>query len=190
MRFKDYVWPHNPRVYEIAFQKDVVSHKVPFGTCVLQNMGRRHRVLRGEGEFAGAGAYAEFQRLASVFYDTTPGVLTHPLWNTARAYFVALRLKQEPAENYVAYAFEFWECYDAYPHAITPVAVPAAAASRETASVAGTGTGGAEYYTAVYGDCLWNIARDNGLTLSELLALNPQVRNPNILMVGDSVRVK
>ena len=50
MRFKDYVWPHNPKIYEIGFQWDVRAHRVPFGLYTLQNMGRQYRVLRGEGE--------------------------------------------------------------------------------------------------------------------------------------------
>ena len=56
MRFKDYVWPHNPRIYEIRYTKDIASRRVPFGLYTLQNMGRGHRVLRGEGEFSGPGA--------------------------------------------------------------------------------------------------------------------------------------
>ena len=184
MRFKDYVWPHNPRVYEIGFRRDVQVQRVPFGAYVLQDMGRRHRILKGEGEFSGAGAYREFQKLATVFYDPEPGILVHPLWNTTRAYLVSLSLRQEPTENYVAYAFEFWEVYDGY-----------AAKLEKTGTVApgvqpGSAAPDAEYYTAVRGDCMWNIARDHGMTLSALLALNPQVKNPNILMVGDRLRVK
>ena len=57
MRFKSYVWPHNPRTYEIEFRRGIVTHKVPFGAYTLQNLGRTNRVLRGEGEFCGAGAY-------------------------------------------------------------------------------------------------------------------------------------
>ena len=47
-----------------------------------------------------------------------------------------------------------------------------------------------EYYTAVWGDCLWSIANAYGLTLNGLLALNPQIKNPNVLYVGDRVRVR
>ena len=189
MRFKNYVWPHNPRVYEIIYSKDVVSHRVPFGLYTLQNMGRQHRILKGEGEFAGEGAYAEFKKLAEVFYENSPGVLAHPLWDAATAYFVALRLKQEPTENYVAYSFEFWECYDGY----TSSATPAAGSGTGSAASGTTATATARnavYYTAAYGDCLWNIARAYNLTLTELLALNPQIRNPNVLAAGDNVRVK
>ena len=35
MRFKDYVWPHNPRVYEMSYKKELVSHRVPFGLYTL-----------------------------------------------------------------------------------------------------------------------------------------------------------
>ena len=183
MRFKDYVWPHNPRVYEIGFQRDVHAQRVPFGAYVLQDMGRHHRVLKGEGEFTGEGAYREFQKLATLFYDPKPGVLVHPLWNTTKAHLVSLSLRQEPTENYVAYAFEFWESYDGYTAKIEKTGASAAVS-------VSTADSGEEYYTAVRGDCMWNIARDHGLTLQALLALNPQVKNPNILMVGDRLRVK
>ena len=186
MRFKDYVWPHNPKVYEIGFRWDLRAHRVPFGLYTLQNMGRQHRVLRGEGEFTGRGAYKEFQKLATVFYDGTPGILVHPLWNTTKAYFVSLSLRQEPTENYVAYAFEFWECFDGY----TPLLVKTKSSGKSAAAQTAAKSGGAEYYTAVRGDCMWNIATSRGMTLAELLALNPQVKNPNILMVGDVLRVK
>ena len=31
MRYKDYVWPHNPRVYTIDYQRTMGERKVPFG---------------------------------------------------------------------------------------------------------------------------------------------------------------
>ena len=176
MRFKDYVWPHNPRVYEIAYRRDVKAHAVPFGLYVLQNMGRRHRVLRGEGEFCGAGAYAEFKKLATVFYDNTPGLLVHPLWDAANAYFVSLELKQEPTENYVRYAFEFWECFDGYRAALK-------SAGERTAS------GAAEYVVAA-GDSIWSIAAAQGISVPALLELNPGLRNANLLAAGTRLRLR
>lgn len=186
MRFKDYVWPHNPRVYEIGFRRDIRAHRVPFGSYVLQDMGRQHRVLRGEGEFTGPGAYQEFRRLAKVFYDGGAGMLFHPLWDTAKAYFVSLSLRQEPTENYVAYAFEFWECGDGYTAALTGAGQNGGGADIKTAAK----SGGAAYYTVQRGDCMWNIARAKGLTLAELVALNPQVKNPNLIYPGEVLRVK
>lgn len=189
MRFKNYVWPHNPRVYEIRFQKKITEHHVPFGRTMLRSMGLGCRIMRGEGEFTGPGAYEEFKKLASVFYDDSPGVLTHPLWQPATVYFSALELRQEPTEDYVAYSFEFRECFDAYDAGVRALYTPAAAVSAAPALVTAAAADAEKWYTAVYGDCLWNIARSNGMSLNELLALNPQIKNPNLLYVGDRVRI-
>ena len=68
MRYKDYVWPHNPRVYTIEYKRTMGARKVPFGRYHLQDLGPAQRVMRGEGEFVGEGAYGEFKKLATVFY--------------------------------------------------------------------------------------------------------------------------
>lgn len=189
MRYKDYTWPHNPRVYEIRFERQMAVHKVPFGQYMLQAMGRKRRILRGEGEFIGPGAYDEFKKLATLFYEDTPGLLTHPVWQVSNAYLVHLRLRQEPTENYVAYSFEFWESYDEYSRGATLVASGAASSAPANRGVSDVRRTEEQWYTAVSGDCLWNIARARGMTLQALLALNPQIKNPNILYVGDRVRV-
>ncbi len=180
MRFKDYIWPHNPRVYSIEYKRRVVSHAVPFGLYVLQNMGRDNRIFKGEGEFAGAGAYGEFKKLATVFYGTKPGLLVHPLWQEAQCYFVSLELLQEPREDYVSYSFEFWECYDGYE---TELKILSAQKEEETPAAE------EQYYSVVYGDCLYTIAQRHGLSLTELIELNPQLRNTNMIYPGDRIRV-
>jgi prophage DNA circulation protein len=185
MRFKSYVWPHNPRTYEIEFRRGIVTHKVPFGAYTLQNLGRTNRVLRGEGEFCGAGAYEEFKKLASVFYEDTPGILVHPLWQTANAYFADLSLKEVPTQDYVSYTFEFWECFDGYESGAVKVSY--SGGTSLTAASAGK-TSGKSWYTVKSGDCMWNIANACGLTLAELVALNPQVKNPNLIYPGDVLR--
>jgi prophage DNA circulation protein len=185
MRYKTFVWPHNPRIYEIDYRRTVAVHNVPFGLYTLQDMGRTCRVMKGEGEFCGQGAYSDFGRLACLFYEGTPGVLVHPLWQTASAYLVKLSLKQEPTEDYVAYTFEFWEDYDGYETGairITGSTAQGASASAQTAA------SGKKYHTVVYGDTMWAIARSNGLTLSALVAMNPQVKNPNLIYPGDVIR--
>ena len=180
MRFKDYVWPHNPRVYTMDYNREVVQNKVPGGGYVLQDLGRSCRVMAGEGEFVGEGAYAEFGKLATVFYDPGPGLLVHPLWQTARAYFAALRLEQEPRADYVRYAFEFWEDGGnegrvkkvERQEEQTP-------ASREEEV----------FHTVKQGETLWGISRQYGVSLEALLEKNPGIRNPNLIFVGEKVRV-
>lgn len=61
MRYKDYVWPHNPETYTISFKRQVAVAKVPFGRYGMQDLGMSYRVMEGEGVFAGKGAYDEFK---------------------------------------------------------------------------------------------------------------------------------
>lgn len=186
MRYKSYTWPHNPRVYSIDFRRPVAAHKLPFGRYYLQDLGMSYRVMEGEGEFIGPGAYAEFQRLACIFYENGPGLLIHPLWQVSNAYFVSLRVEQAPRPDYVRYSFTFWEDYGLYSGL--------AARTGESAYTAEDG-GGQEhsqtaYHQVVKGDTLWALARRYGVTLAELIALNPQIKNPNLIRVGEEVRVR
>ena len=121
MRFKEFTWPHNPEVYTVEYRRRLAVHRVPFGPCVLQDLGSVYRVLRGRGVFAGSEAYQQFQALASVFRQEGPGLLVHPVWQTANAWFVELSVRQEPTEDYVRYGFTFWECYDGYRRGLAEV---------------------------------------------------------------------
>lgn len=179
MRYGSYVWPHNPRVYEIEYNRRIVCHKIPGGLYALSDMGRDQRILRGEGEFAGEGAYEEFKKLACMFYLDEPQTLVHPIWQSAPAWFVGLKLRQEPREDYVSYEFEFWECFDGYELSAKKIEKPldekvTAPAQRIS-------------HELKWGDTLWGLAVDNGMTLNRLLELNPQIKNPNIYCVGDIV---
>ena len=184
MRFKGFVWPHNPRVYTIAFERKLAVHKIPFGLHYLQSLGQTRRVLRGEGEFVGQRAYDTFKQLANVFYEETPGMLVHPVWMTTNAWFAALELRQAPRRDYVAYSFEFWEALsNGNTTELTSV----------TAASGGTQTGGntqGEWHTVVRGDTLWGLSRRYGVALNSIIALNPQIRNPNLIYPGQRVRIK
>jgi len=189
MRYKDYTWPHNPRVYSIDYRRTMAAHKDPFSGYQLQDLGTSHRVMEGEGEFVGAGAYAEFKRLASVFYLKGPGLLVHPLWQAANTYFVALRVEQAPRPDYVRYSFEFWEENSQYSGLVTRVTEPVRSAGTAAQTAAQT-SGQASYHRVVKGDTLWALSKRYGVTLTELIALNPQIKNPNLIHVGQEVRVR
>ena len=186
MRYKNFIWPHNPRVYSIEFKRTMGADKVPFGRYVLQDLGPEQRIMEGEGEFVGENAYELFKQLATVFYSDGPGLLVHPVWQTSNAYFVELSLTQEPRADYVRYHFTFWESYDGH-----------STGTKVTST--GTGSGGQEgnssassqeqWYTVVRGDTMWGIARKYGMSLTALVTLNPQIKNPNLILVGQKVRV-
>lgn len=182
MKYKDFTWPHNPRTYTIEYRRAMGQHKVPFGRYHLQDLGPTRRVMKGEGEFVGEGAYREFGKLATVFYDSGPGVLIHPAWQTANAYFVELSLAQEPRKDYVRYTFTFWESFNGY---------EAKARAAGTGKAPGkAGTAGQVWHTVVKGESLWKIARDYGVELGTVVALNPDIKNPNLILPGERVRVK
>lgn len=188
MRYKNYIWPHNPRVYSIDYGKKLVAHKIPYGLYCLQNLGRTNRIMAGEGEFVGEDAYSQFGMLANVFYEDTPGLLVHPLWQVSNAYFVSLRLEQEPRPDYVRYSFVFWEDYSQTGDLVLRVTGSTGGTEGGTQSTAASSA--PQYHRVVKGDTLWALAKTYGLTLSELIALNPQIKNPNLIYVGDEVRVK
>ena len=182
MQYKGFVRPHNPRTYTITYDRQVAVHKVPFGRYAMQDLGMTHRVMRGEGEFVGPEAYDTFRALASVFYEGGPGTLLHPVWQSAQVYFVALALTQEPRKDYVRYTFTFWETYSRYRDTLAP----AGASDEGSGSQSGGGTTspGGRTHTVAQGETLWGIAQAWGVTLGELLAKNPQLKNPNVIQPG------
>ncbi len=179
MRYKNYVWPHNPRVYSIEYERVMAENKVPYGLYHLQDLGRTRRVMRGEGEFAGPDAYAQFGALANVFYDPGAGELIHPLWQTASAHFVELTLRQEPRADYVSYSFTFWEDLEYYDAVLRP-------------ENSGQQTAAADrlVHRVVKGETLWGLSKRYGVTVEHLLELNPQIKNPSRIQVGQEVRVR
>ncbi len=176
MQFKSFVWPHNPRTYTIDFTRQTALQKIPMGEYNLQDLGRSCRQMHGEGEFYGPEAYDTFKALATVFYEGGPGVLIHPVWQTANAYLVELELRQEPRRDYVAYRFVFQECLEEVT-GLKPVQPGSAVVP------------GASYHTAQVGETFWHIAAQYDLTYEELMALNPELRNPNLVLAGERVRV-
>lgn len=190
MRYKGFTWPHNPRIYSIDYERKMAVNKVPFGLYHLQDLGRTRRVMRGEGEFVGDDAYAQFGRLATVFYEDGPGLLIHPLWQIANAYFVELKLEQEPRPDYVRYSFVFWESTDRYSGKVNEVSGSTSAGSATAQTASGRSSGPAAYHRVVRGDTLWALANTYGVGIQKLIELNPQIKNPNLIYPGDEVRVR
>lgn len=176
MRFGSFVWPNNPRTYSLSCRRQTAVHKIPMGGFVVQDLGQTATVMKGEGEFFGARAYETFQALEAVFQKGGRETLVHPLWKTAGAYFTELELTQEPRDDYVAYRFTFCEA-------------PGAAQEEQEAQNEAQ-AGGKRYCELRAGQTLWSVAASYGLSMTQLLQLNPQIERPNSAAAGTRVRVR
>lgn len=180
MRYKSFSWPNNPRTYTLSCERRTAVLKAPMGGFFVQDLGRNCNILRGEGEFFGRDAYADYHRLEEVFRDGGPGELIHPQWPGGKACFTGLKLREEPREDYVAYSFEFCEDGDGQ---ADPAEAP------EGAGETGKTDRAAQYHTVVNGDTLWGICQSCGLSMEQILQLNPDISNPNLILTGQKVRV-
>lgn len=185
MRYKDFTWPHNPETYRSQCRREVAVHKIPFGGYVLQDLGPGCRVLEGEGTFAGRDAYETYRALEQVFAQSGPGLLVHPVWPAERAYFVTLELTEEPVPDLVRYRFAFWEDLGGYAGGLTEVAGGTSAGTAPPQSTAAAAS--QKTYRVCKGDTLWGIAGRCGVSLTALIAANPQIKNPNLIYPGETV---
>ena len=66
MQFQGYCWPNNPYEITVQYTRAVQEQQQPGCRSVVQNMGRRCRVIAGKGIFLGAGCREQFDRLAAL----------------------------------------------------------------------------------------------------------------------------
>lgn len=109
----------------------------------------------------------------------------HPgFWPASSAHFVTLELTQEPLPDFVRYRFAFWEDQGGYGAGLTEIPVSEAEGdgglTQTAPSYAGT-------YVVCKGDTLWGIAGRYGVALTDLIAANPQIKNPNLIYPGETV---
>lgn len=190
MRYRSFAWPNNPRTYTLRYTRRTAEHKVPMGRYAMQDLGRASRVLRGEGEFFGPDAYDTFRRLALEFEAGGAGQLVHPVFQSERVYFTSLTLTQTPRADYVAYAFEFREAGEEESGAGGALTVLKTGASGTGGTSAAASSAAPRTHTVVLGDTLWAIGKKYGRSVAELVALNPWISNPNLIYVGQEVRVQ
>lgn len=171
MKFRDFTWPHNPRTFTVEHRRALTSRKLPFQAYRVQDMGEDLCVFKGEGEFVGENAYGDFLRLAELFIEGSPGMLTHPVWPATEVYFASLKLRQEPKENYVNYEFEFWQNSDGKKRGKVKLELAP------------------EFYTVSPGDSIGDVVLKSGITAEEILRLNPEIKNINQLTPGSVLRL-
>ncbi len=106
LSYKTFVWPQNPHTYKEEFLREP-QYVTESGVTYFDGMGEQKLTVTGSGVFYGDDAFAQFQKLAALFADSSAGNLEHPIWGIRYCYFTRLELTQEPTDDYVSYAFTF-----------------------------------------------------------------------------------
>lgn len=169
MRYKNYVWPHNPSNIEVSVTRDLREINIPFKGSLIQDYGQEKRIVSGSGQFFGEDCIDQFESLFTIFKQNGSGYLVLPGITPFLAIFSELHLIGNTMPNIINYEFEFWEDL-----------------SSNIVSV-DLNEG---YHTVAEGDTLWSIALKYSLSVEELLNLNVNIKNPNKLVVGEKVKLK
>lgn len=188
LKFKNYTWPVNPATYKMIYEKNTAVHHYPYTNInEIEDLGMKPREVNGTGEFIGEGAYEEFGKLASIFYDTGPGLLVHPIWQIQQAVFTRLEPEQEPTPNYVKYSFAFIEhipetkIVEVKKEMVMPY-------SHEEKPTTLTKIESKEHIVKK-GECLSVIAKRYGTTWRAIAKKNPSIKNPNLIYPGQKLIV-
>ncbi|QEK12707.1 LysM peptidoglycan-binding domain-containing protein [Crassaminicella thermophila] len=188
LKYKSYIWPVNPSTYTMRYEKNTAVHHYPYTNInEVEDLGMKPREVSGTGEFIGEGAYEEFGKLASVFYDPGPGLLVHPVWQIQQAVFTRLEPEQEPTPNYVRYSFSFIEhipetkIVEVKKEMVLPYTYEAKPAMISKAEL--------KEHIVKKGECLSLIAKRYGTTWKEIVKKNPSIKNPNLIYPGQKLIV-
>lgn len=169
MKFKNYVWPHNPSTINVSVKRDLKEVMIPFKGSAIQDYGREKRIVSGSGQFFGDDCIEQFDSLFFVFKQGGRGYLSLPGMDSFLAVFKELKLVGNSMPNVLTYSFEFWE---ELPSDIADLSLHE------------------DFYTVLEGDTLWSIAAKLEIPVETLLALNTNIKSPNQLVPGKKVRLR
>lgn len=161
LRFNGYAFRYNPRKIEVGYAKNIKIVDMPFSAPVLQELGLRPRVIKGEGELFGGDCFVQFDQLQTEFARGGAGRLVCPLCEPIYAYFSALAVVGEAGPLALRYAFEFVE-------------QPQRDAALKNEVVA-------------RGQSLWELSARYGVPVDILLAMNPHILSAEAVLNGQVV---
>ena len=82
-----------------------------------------------------------------------------------------------------SFSFEFRERYDEYDDSLTSLGTAGSSTAVQNTSPTPAKT----TYSVVSGDTLWGISNRYNVKLEDLLKVNPGIKNPNLIHVGEEV---
>ena len=167
MRFCGFSFHHNPAKLRIDERAGVLRIESQCAEPDSLLLGRRLKIISGEGELYGAECVKQYRSLCRLFTEGKRGLLTLPHMPSVYAYLQELRLIAEPEDDVIAFTFSFIE-----------------------AKGDGSAVSAESKYTVVNdGESLWDVAYSHGAGIDELVALNPRICDIDDLSAGEEVRI-
>lgn len=168
MRFKDFIWPINPSEISFSTKNTVKELKLLYGGCLLQNLGRQPKVIKGKGAFTGKNAFFWFGELEKLLNDRTSGILLISGVAPCSAMLSRLAMLGQPSSDTVEYEFTFIEDIG-----------DVKSDTEENC-----------YILLSQGQNLWHISNLYSVGIESLMSLNPAIPSPWDVKKGDVVRIK
>lgn len=112
MQFRDYVFQNNPRVIRVSSENKVAVHFCPGKGDVLQNMGKRARIIQCEGCFWGGtlvAASAQLSRFEQAVKSGEYGALYIPGQQPMNAHLESLEWEASGDGRVIEYKMTFRE---------------------------------------------------------------------------------
>lgn len=166
MRFGGFEWEHNPLSVQISYSKGFKVHNLCLQKNIAYPLGRKLRVVKGKGEFAGKGCIERYKELARVFAKGQKALLSLPFEVPFEAFFTELSLVAQPSPDLCEYTFEFLEAQTG-----SAVSIPEC------------------YVPEQQGETLFDVAYKFGVSVDKLAQLNPQLRRADDLTALEEVRL-
>ena len=109
IQYKSFCFPYNPHLLRISAAKQVQNTFSPIIGDVVQVLGDKARVVKGEGTFFGEERQDQFNGLYTLFQEQGSGVLQLPGFAPFHAFFTALEFVAEAGPKVIGYTFTFLE---------------------------------------------------------------------------------
>ncbi len=166
MRYKGFTFRCNPESLEILRDSSMVTYIKPSYGEERSELSPKCRVIKGKGELRGKDCIEEYEKLCKLQAKGGAGVLSLPVIKPLKAYFKKLDMEADATPDRILYSFEFVEAESFY-------------AKDNTAKL----------HLVLEGETLFDIAFEYGVSVDSLVKLNPSVRRPDELRVGEEIRI-
>ena len=166
MRYKDFVFPQNPRYIEISTKRDLITESVYGEKSNVEDIAQKPIVVVGNGTFYSDDAQSLCSYLSHLLKQGTPGELHCPSLYPINAYFEKFVYSQNATKDAIDYSFSFVEVCDE---------------KKEKLEL--------DYTLAFDGENAFDIAYRTGVSVDEIMERN-SFPTPFDIKTGDKVVLK